>query len=141
MKAVHTVEVRTTRGMVSVPAFHIWQETVEGVTLAVSLHVSPVDAKKLMISELGTGFATGAVALIPKEKQVMLKADAERLPGKLVKRQARTAFHHLLKRIGSLDFIRGLAKAQILVAKEGEDLNNIYAGTENVDSGSSQDTE
>lgn len=141
MKLDKTVEVRTTHGMVTVGAFHVWQETVEGVTLAVALHVDPVVPKNLMISELGTGFATGARALIPLEHQTMRVDDAKRLPAKLVKRQARTAFHHLLKRIGSLDFIRGLAKAQILVAKEGEDLNNIYAGTENANSDPSKESE
>lgn len=141
MKIQSKVKVRTTRGLVEVDAFHVWQETILDVTMAFVLHVDPVRPTQLMISDVATGYATGARIVIPKQMQGMTLKDALRLPGRTVRRQSRTAFHHLLNRVGRLNFLQGVAKAQILVAKQGEDLNNVYEGVKHADSSPSNDSE
>lgn len=127
MKPKLNVYTRTVGGLVEVPAFHIWHERVEGCNIALGLHHAPENHNKLVISELSTGFCVDAIILMPKRHQHMTVSDALAMPGKMVRRQARNAIHHLLKKRGSLEFIRSIANAQIKVAKLGEQLNNDHA--------------
>lgn len=144
MKPKFDVKTRTVGGLVEVKAFHLWHEKVEGCTVALALHPKPEDPRKLVISELSTGYCVDATILMPKRHQHMTTDDAMNLPGKMVRRQSRNAIHHLLKKHGSLEFIRSVASAQIKVAKLGESLNEehniVTPGAKNADSSPSEST-
>lgn len=127
MKAEKLVQTRTVSGMVESKAFHIWHENVEGATVTLALHAAPENPDELMVSELSTGFCIGSKVMRPGTLEALTVAQAKALPGKLVRRQCRTAFHHLLKQRGSLNFLRSVANAQIKVAKIGEMLNDDHA--------------
>lgn len=127
MKAEKILQARTVSGMVEAKAFHIWHENVEGATITLGLHVSPSQPDQLMISELSTGFCIDANIMRPGTLEQLTVAQAKAMPGKLVRRQCRTAFHHLLKKRGSMNFLRSVADAQIKVAKIGEMLNDDHA--------------
>lgn len=127
MKAEKTVMVRTPEGMVEAKSFYVWKEEVAGAMVSLALHVAPRNPDEVMISELSTGFNVEAQILRPGTREPLTVTLAKKLPGRLVKRQSRTAFHYLLKRVGGLDFIRSVATAQIQVAKLGESLVEEYA--------------
>lgn len=127
MKAEKIVMVRTPEGLVEAKSFYIWKEEVAGAQVSLALHVAPRNADEVMISELSTGFNVEAQILRPGTREKLSVTLAKKLPGRLVKRQSRTAFHYLLKRVGGLDFIRSVATAQIQVAKMGESLIEEYA--------------
>ena len=123
MKPEKFVMARTPSGLVEVKAFHIWKEKVGGFTIPVALHVAPRDGNELMVSELSTGFDTLAKVMRPGTNERLTVDKALKMPGKLVKRQGRTAFHHLLKKVGSLDFLQSITIARVRVAQVGEELS------------------
>lgn len=123
MKADKFVMSRTPSGLMEVKAFWKWKEVVAGASVQLALHKDPDDESKLMISEISTGLNTLAVLRRPGSAgEPMNTRTALATPARIVRSQAKSAFHHLIKQKGALNFIRSVAIAQINVQKMGESL-------------------
>lgn len=121
MKRIESVMVTGSTGPVPADTYDRWTKKVEGLTFEFALHADPSPGQPLLrdlcISELSTGFDTGAVLMHPVHKVRLTEAAMNSLTDRQLKQFARSALHNHLCKVGWPNFVEAVLKGQIQLAK------------------------
>ncbi|QYW06519.1 hypothetical protein uan_107 [Pseudomonas phage UAntarctica] len=106
------VTVHTTKGPLEVMALHVWNQQIMGMDFGFALHPQGVKGRgvdpQLAISELSSGFNTGALIYHPNSRNILTVKGASALSKQDLKRRSRSALHHHLKKVGESRFVEAV---------------------------------